>query len=106
MNVSSPALLTAVVGFALQGVLGNLLGGMSLHLTRSVVPGDWVRVGEEEGRVIETNWRETRLRTLGGHTIGEPRHLVQRFERDKLDKLVEELRQKDEAFWATWTPRS
>lgn len=74
--LASTALLTAVIGFALQGVLGNLLGGMSLHLTRSMVPGDWIRVGEYEGRVVETNWRETRLRTLGGHTVVVPNSIV------------------------------
>jgi len=67
--LASTALITAVVGFALQGVLGNLLAGMSIHLTRSVVPGDWVAIGESEGKVVKTNWRETRLRTVGGHTI-------------------------------------
>ncbi len=74
--LASTALLTAVIGFALQGVLGNLLAGMSLHLTRSVVPGDWIAVGEWEGRVIQTNWRETRLRTMGGHTIVVPNSVV------------------------------
>jgi small-conductance mechanosensitive channel/CRP-like cAMP-binding protein len=74
--LASTALLTAVIGFALQGVLGNLLSGMSLHLTRSIMPGDWVAVGEEEGRVVRTNWRETRLRTVGGHTIVVPNSLV------------------------------
>ncbi|MFH1039199.1 MAG: mechanosensitive ion channel family protein [PVC group bacterium] len=74
--LASTALLTAVIGFALQGVLGNLLAGMSLHLTRSVVPGDWISVGECEGRVIQTNWRETRLRTMGGHTIVVPNSVV------------------------------
>ncbi len=74
--LASTALLTAVIGFALQGVLGNLLGGMSLHLTRSMVPGDWIRVGDDEGRVVATNWRETRLRTLGGHTIVVPNSIV------------------------------
>ncbi len=74
--LASTALLTAVIGFALQGVLGNLLSGMSLHLTRSIMPGDWVSVGEEEGRVVRTNWRETRLRTVGGHTIVVPNSLV------------------------------
>lgn len=39
--LASTALLTAVVGFALQGMLGNLMSGKSLHLVRSVVPGDW-----------------------------------------------------------------
>jgi len=74
--LASTALLTAVIGFALQGVLGNLLSGMSLHLTRSIMPGDWVAVGAEEGRVVRTNWRETRLRTVGGHTIVVPNSLV------------------------------
>ncbi len=74
--LASTALLTAVVGFALQGVLGNLLAGMSLHLTRSVLPSDWVAIGDVEGKVIETNWRETRLRTVGGHTIVVPNSTV------------------------------
>lgn len=74
--LASTALLTAVVGFALQGVLGNLLSGMSLHLTRSIMPGDWISVGNREGRVVQTSWRETRLRTVGGHTIVVPNSMV------------------------------
>ena len=65
--LASTALLTAVIGFALQGVLGNLLAGMSLHLVRALRPGVWVTIGDLEGRVVMTNWRETRLRTRGGH---------------------------------------
>lgn len=74
--LASTALLTAVVGFALQGVLGNLLAGLSLHVARSTVPGDWVAVGELEGEVVETNWRETRLRTVGGHLLIVPNSKV------------------------------
>lgn len=68
--LASTALITAVVGFALQGVLSNLMSGMSMHLVRSVFPGDWISVDETtEGEVIETNWRETRLRTIAGHIM-------------------------------------
>lgn len=67
--LASTALVTAVVGFALQGVLGNLLAGMSMHLVRSVVPSDWVAIGDREGEVIDMNWRETRLRSVAGHVI-------------------------------------
>ena len=74
--LASTALLTAVIGFALQGVLGNLLAGMSMHIVRSTVPGDWVAVGDVEGEVIETNWRETRLRTVGGHMLVVPNSKV------------------------------
>ncbi len=74
--LASTALVTAVMGFALQGVLGNLLAGMSLHLTRSVMQGDWVSIDGREGRVKRTNWRETRLTTLGGHELVLPNSLV------------------------------
>ncbi len=62
--LASTALLTAVIGFALQGVLGNLLAGMSLHITRTVSQGDWIMVGDVEGQVTRTNWRETRLQSV------------------------------------------
>jgi len=65
--LASTALLTAVIGFALQGVLGNLLAGMSLHLVQTLKPGIWIDVDGVEGRIIKTNWRETRIRTRGGH---------------------------------------
>lgn len=74
--LGASALVTAVVGFALQGVLGNLLAGMSLHLVRSMVPGDWVAIGDLEGEVIQTNWRETRLRTIAGHIMIVPNSAV------------------------------
>ena len=74
--LASTALLTAVVGFALQGVLGNLLAGMSMHISRSVFPGDWISVGDVEGKVMQTNWRETRIRTMSGHVMVVPNSTV------------------------------
>ena len=57
--LASTALVTAVVGFALQGVLGNLLAGMSLNLTGALAHRDWVVIDDVEGQVEEMNWRET-----------------------------------------------
>jgi small-conductance mechanosensitive channel/CRP-like cAMP-binding protein len=74
--LASTALLTAVVGFALQGVLGNLLAGMSLHIVRTVLPQDWVIIGDVEGQVVQTNWRETRLRSRDGHLLIVPNSKV------------------------------
>ncbi len=70
--LASTALITAIIGFALQGVLGNLLAGMSIHITRSLRPGDWISAGETEGEVLQTNWRETHLRSTAGHTLIVP----------------------------------
>ncbi len=67
--LTSTAIVTGVIGFAMQGVLGNLLAGMSLHACRSMGVGDWIEVDGTIGQVTLVNWRETRLRTLGGHTV-------------------------------------
>lgn len=74
--LASTAIVTAVVGFALQGVLGNLLAGMSIHIVRSFHEGDWIGVGEVEGHVLSTNWRETRLRTTDGMTVIVPNSTI------------------------------
>ncbi|MBM4026602.1 MAG: mechanosensitive ion channel [Planctomycetes bacterium] len=70
--LTSTAIVTGVIGFAMQGVLGNLLAGMSLHACRSLAVGDWIEVDGTVGQVILVNWRETRLRTTGGHVVIVP----------------------------------
>jgi small-conductance mechanosensitive channel/CRP-like cAMP-binding protein len=74
--LAGSAILTAVLGLALQGVLGNIFSGMSLHYTRSFSRGDWVKVGENEGQVVDTNWRETRLRDRASNIVVIPNTVV------------------------------
>jgi len=70
--LTSTAIVTGVIGFAMQGVLGNLLAGMSLHACRTMTVGDWIEVDGTIGQVILVNWRETRLRTRSGHIVIVP----------------------------------
>ncbi len=70
--LTTSAILTAILGLALQGVLGNILAGLSLHFTRAFNRGDWVKVGEVEGIVQETNWRETRVLDRSSNIIVFP----------------------------------
>jgi len=70
--VTTSAVLTAVVGLALQATLANVFGGLALQLDRSIGQGDWVRVGNETGRMVEIGWRATRLVTLDGSTVIVP----------------------------------
>jgi small-conductance mechanosensitive channel/CRP-like cAMP-binding protein len=63
--LTSTAIVTGVIGFAMQGVLGNLLAGMSLHTCRSMAVGDWIEVDGIVGQVTHVSWRETRLRAAG-----------------------------------------
>jgi small-conductance mechanosensitive channel/CRP-like cAMP-binding protein len=74
--LATSAILTAVLGLALQGVLGNILAGLSLHFTRSFSRGDWVKIGETEGVIMETNWRETRILDRASNMIVLPNSVV------------------------------
>lgn len=70
--IATSAVLTAVIGFSLQDTLGNLMGGMALQMERSVQPGDWVRVGDVVGKVLEVRWRQTTLETRNWETVVVP----------------------------------
>lgn len=59
--LTTSAIFTAILGLALQGVLSNILSGVSLRLTKSFNTGDWIQVNKYEGVVLDTNWRETRI---------------------------------------------
>jgi len=70
--LTSTAVVAAVVGIALREVLSNFLAGLSMNLVGTVEPSQWVAIGEKEGEIIHRNWRETRLRSTGGHIFVVP----------------------------------
>ncbi len=70
--IATSAVLTAVIGFSLQDTLGNLMGGMALQAERSVRPGDWVKVGDVVGKVLEVRWRQTTIETRNWETVIVP----------------------------------
>lgn len=70
--VTTSAIITAVLAFAMQDTLGNLLGGVLLQLDRSLRAGDWVRVDDVSGRVVEISWRYTAIETRNGETVVVP----------------------------------
>ena len=74
--LATSAVLTMVLGFALQGVLGNLLSGMSMSLVKTVKVGDLIGVGDLEGIVVHTNWRETILRTRDDDYVHVPNNTL------------------------------
>jgi small-conductance mechanosensitive channel/CRP-like cAMP-binding protein len=74
--LTGSAILTAVIGLALQGVLSNILSGMSLHFTHAFSRGDWVGIGSLEGVVMDTNWRETRILDRASNIVVIPNNVV------------------------------
>jgi len=53
-----------VIALALQDTLSNLVSGFLLIIESPFKVGDWIKVGDTEGEVVEINWRAVRIKTL------------------------------------------
>jgi small-conductance mechanosensitive channel len=67
--VTTSAILTAVLAFAMQDTLGNLLGGLAIQVDNSVRVGDWVKMDDVTGRVRDIRWRSTLIETRNWETV-------------------------------------
>lgn len=70
--VATSAMITAVVAFAMQDTLGNILGGLALQLDNSIQIGDWIKVDDVAGRVVDIRWRSTLVETRNWETVVFP----------------------------------
>jgi small-conductance mechanosensitive channel len=70
--VTTSAVLTAVVGLALQTTIANVASGLGLQLDRTLRRGEWIEVGDHVGKILEIGWRATRVHTKTGDTIFVP----------------------------------
>ncbi len=69
--ITTSAVLTAVIGFSLQDTLGNVMGGLSVQLDKSLKVGDWISLGpgQPQGKITEIRWRYTAIETRNWDTI-------------------------------------
>jgi len=70
--VATSAVITAVLAFSMQDTLGNILGGLALQLDNSLEIGDWVKLDDLSGRVVEIQWRYTAILTRNGEKVVVP----------------------------------
>ncbi len=74
--IATSAVITAVIAFAMQDTLGNMLGGIALQLDSSVQVGDWIRVDTLVGRVRDIRWRSTLIETRDWETVVIPNSML------------------------------
>ena len=70
--LATSAVITAVVAFAMQDTLGNILGGLALQLDNSIEVGDWIKVDDVAGKVVDIRWRSTLVETRNWETVVFP----------------------------------
>ena len=71
--LATSAMMSVVIGLALQPTLGHLFAGVSMEIERPLKVGDFVRRDDQlEGQVTSLNWRSVYLRTERGSTLVLP----------------------------------
>ncbi|MDR3517527.1 MAG: mechanosensitive ion channel family protein [Azospirillaceae bacterium] len=62
--LATSGVVAIVLGLALQSSLSDVFSGLSINLERPYGIGDFITLeGNIEGKVVEMNWRATRIRT-------------------------------------------
>ncbi len=74
--LATSAVVTAVLAFAMQDTLGNVLGGLALQLDNSIRVGDWIKVDDVIGRVADIRWRFTSVETRNWETVVIPNSVL------------------------------
>jgi small-conductance mechanosensitive channel/CRP-like cAMP-binding protein len=74
--IATSAVLTGVIGFALQETLGNVIGGIAMQLESTVSIGDWVTIGDVTGQVVEIRWRSMSVVTRNDDMVIIPNGLI------------------------------
>ncbi|MGW1001924.1 mechanosensitive ion channel family protein [Streptomyces sp. NPDC002520] len=79
LGISIAPLITALgvgglaVALALQDTLANLFAGIHILASKTVQPGDYIRLSSgEEGYVVDINWRQTTVRQLSNNLVVIP----------------------------------
>lgn len=64
--LATSGVMAIVIGLALQSTLSDVFSGIVLNTTRPYQLDDWISIDGTEGRVIDIDWRATRLLTGNG----------------------------------------
>ncbi len=70
--LATSAMITAIIAFSMQDTLGNILGGLALQMDNSVGIGDWIKIDDVVGRVVDIRWRSTLVETRNWETVVVP----------------------------------
>jgi small-conductance mechanosensitive channel len=74
--VTALGVSSIVIGLALQDTLGSVTSGIALLFERPFNVGDWLKVGDLTGQVIDINWRSVRLQTFDREMVVIPHKVI------------------------------
>jgi CRP-like cAMP-binding protein len=76
---ATSSIVAVILGFALQATVGDVLAGVALTVDRPFREGHWITVdGRHHGRVVDMNWRATRIEQKSGDLLILPNNMLNR----------------------------
>ncbi len=71
--LATSGVIAMIIGLAIQINIANIFSGIAINLETPFRIGDWVKIGQfDEGKVIDINWRTTRLHTRNDCVLSIP----------------------------------
>ena len=61
--LATGGLFAMIIGFAIQMNISNLISGIAINLENPFRVGDWIKINDSEGKVVDITWRSTRIQT-------------------------------------------
>ncbi|KPA15417.1 membrane protein containing Mechanosensitive ion channel MscS [Candidatus Magnetomorum sp. HK-1] len=75
--LATSGVFAMIIGLAVQMNISNIFSGIALNVERPFRTGDWVKIGDlPEGKVLDINWRSTRLRCRDNSIHNVPNSMV------------------------------
>jgi small-conductance mechanosensitive channel len=75
--LATSGILAIVLGLALQNTLADVFSGIAINIERPFAAGDWITLPDQtSGRVMQVNWRATRLRTWSHDMVVIPNSVI------------------------------
>ncbi len=79
--IGTSGIFLMIIGLAVQMNISNVVAGLVLNMEKSINIGDWVIIGDmKEGKVIEMNWRTTKIMTRNDVILNIPNNTISEVE--------------------------
>jgi small-conductance mechanosensitive channel/CRP-like cAMP-binding protein len=76
--LAGSGIIAIIIGLATQDLLGGIIAGLALQISKPYKVGDWLKVQDQFAEVMEINWRSTRLRTNDAIYLDVPNYSITR----------------------------
>ncbi|MBF0135524.1 MAG: ABC transporter substrate-binding protein [Magnetococcus sp. DMHC-1] len=70
--LATTGLTAMVIGLAIQANIANVFSGIVLNLERPFSMGDYIKINNLSGQVVDITWRTTRIESFDGQMVSLP----------------------------------